>query len=365
MAGALPTALAGAVYNAAGLSVLRFFIGILGATFVPCQVWSTGFFDKNVVGSSNALIGGWGNAGGGVTYFVMPAILDSLVSRQHLTPHVAWRVTFIVPFILIVATALGMLFFCEDTPTGKWSERHLHQAQIAQQVVATGGPPVMIEQTEAKPSAPVSEKIKDDSSSGEAPHVEAGTVDVIEGYNHEVVVNPSAKEILKIISSPQSLALAFAYFNSFGSELAINSILGSYYLANFSFLGQTGAGQMAASFAIANFIFRPAGGFVGDLLYKYTHGSLWAKKFWIHFVGIAAGIFCIAVGFLDPHNLATMLGLVLAGAFFLEAGNGAAFALVPHVHPHANGEFMNIEGLCTRTDEIQVCCQASLDRLAI
>lgn len=65
--GAIPTALAGTVNSAAGLMVLRFFIGILGGSFVPCQVWSTGFFDKNVVGSANALTGGWGNAGGGIT----------------------------------------------------------------------------------------------------------------------------------------------------------------------------------------------------------------------------------------------------------------------------------------------------------
>jgi NNP family nitrate/nitrite transporter-like MFS transporter len=63
--GAIPTALAGTVNSAAGLMVLRFFIGILGGSFVPCQVWSTGFFDKNVVGSANALTGGWGNSGGG------------------------------------------------------------------------------------------------------------------------------------------------------------------------------------------------------------------------------------------------------------------------------------------------------------
>ena len=65
--GALPTGMAGLVTNATGLCVLRFFVGILGAVFVPCQVWTTGFFDKNVVGSANALAGGWGNAGGGIT----------------------------------------------------------------------------------------------------------------------------------------------------------------------------------------------------------------------------------------------------------------------------------------------------------
>lgn len=59
LAGAIPTAMAGLVKNVGGLIALRFFVGILGGTFVPCQVWSMGFFDKNVVGTSNALIGGW------------------------------------------------------------------------------------------------------------------------------------------------------------------------------------------------------------------------------------------------------------------------------------------------------------------
>lgn len=67
LAGAIPTALAGLVTTPTGIIVLRFFIGVLGASFVPCQVWSTGFFDKNVVGTANGLAGGWGNAGGGIT----------------------------------------------------------------------------------------------------------------------------------------------------------------------------------------------------------------------------------------------------------------------------------------------------------
>lgn len=57
-----------------------FLIGILGGSFVPCQVWrTTAFFDKNVVGTTNALTAGMGNSGGGITYFIMPAVHDSLV----------------------------------------------------------------------------------------------------------------------------------------------------------------------------------------------------------------------------------------------------------------------------------------------
>jgi NNP family nitrate/nitrite transporter-like MFS transporter len=44
--GAIPSGLAGTVTSYEGLLVLRFFIGILGASFVPCLVWTTCFFDK-------------------------------------------------------------------------------------------------------------------------------------------------------------------------------------------------------------------------------------------------------------------------------------------------------------------------------
>ena len=61
--GAIPSGLAGTAHNVQTLYVLRFFIGILGATFVPCQAWTSCFFDKNIVGTANALVGGWGDMG--------------------------------------------------------------------------------------------------------------------------------------------------------------------------------------------------------------------------------------------------------------------------------------------------------------
>lgn len=65
--GAIPTFLAGTAYTKSQLFAVRFFVGILGGSFVPCQVWCTGFFDKRVVGTANAFAAGLGNSGGGVT----------------------------------------------------------------------------------------------------------------------------------------------------------------------------------------------------------------------------------------------------------------------------------------------------------
>jgi NNP family nitrate/nitrite transporter-like MFS transporter len=273
--------------------------------------------------------------------FVMPAIYDSLKKDQGLSSHVAWRVSFIVPFILITAVALGLVLLTDDTPTGKWADRaaavqaghSTHQTVVPttggldEKPATTGS---MSSNDEKKYTAPINGDVE--SATGE--------VQVIDGYQHEVVQKPTFKEGMKVLLSPQTLMLCAGYFNSFGGELAVNSVLGAYYLKNFAYLGQTTSGRWAAMFGLLNIVTRPLGGFIGDLIYKYTGGSLWAKKSWIHFVGVVAGAMLIIIGQLNPHNLDTMIGLIALFAIFLEAGNGANFALVPHIHPHANGKHL-------------------------
>jgi NNP family nitrate/nitrite transporter-like MFS transporter len=270
----------------------------------------------------------------------MPAIYDSLRADRGLSSHVAWRVSFIVPFILITAVALGLLLLTDDTPTGKWADRAAAlQASNSthQSVVPTTGA------IDEKPTTTGSissgdEKKHTTPASGDVESA-TGEVQVIDGYQHEVVQKPSFKEAMKVVLSPQTLMLCFCYFNSFGGELAINSILGAYYLKNFPYLGQTQSGRWAAMFGLLNVVSRPLGGFIADKIYGATGGSLWAKKLWINFVGVIAGVMCIVIGKVNSHDQDTMIGLVALMAIFLEAGNGANFALVPHVHPHANGKF--------------------------
>lgn len=134
------------------------------------------------------------------------------------------------------------------------------------------------------------------------------------------------------------------YACSFGGELAINSVLASYYLKNFPHLGQTNASNYAAVFGFLNFVTRPLGGAVSDVLYNVSGGNLWLKKAWIHVCGLATGLLLIVIGVLDPHQLGTMVGLVVVMAVFHEAGNGANFALLPHVYPYANGVLSGLTG---------------------
>ncbi|RHZ62509.1 hypothetical protein CDV55_105058 [Aspergillus turcosus] len=339
LCGAIPTAMAGLVTSPQGLIALRFFIGILGATFVPCQVWCTGFFDKNVVGTANALAGGFGNAGGGITYFVMPAIYDSLVHSQGLTPHRAWRVAYVVPFIIIVALALSMLFLCDDTPTGKWCQRQGSNPIIQSNIVdlhRSSGSDAPSSTNSALPE-------KKGVSTPQIVDTEAQPVIDISLRNSEVIQKPTFGEALRVIFCLPTLAVALQYACSFGAELAINSILGAYYLKNFPSLGQTKSGRWAAMFGLVNVVFRPAGGFIADLIYRYTK-SVWGKKVWLVCLGVCIGASALAVGLLDPKSEGLMFGLVVLMAFFIAASNGANFAIVPHVHPSANGIVSGIVG---------------------
>lgn len=55
------------------------------------------------------------------------SVFDSFV-RRGLTPHVAWRVSFVtVPFVILAAVGLAILFFSPDTPVGPWKDRHINR----------------------------------------------------------------------------------------------------------------------------------------------------------------------------------------------------------------------------------------------
>ncbi|KAI1817744.1 nitrate transporter [Poronia punctata] len=337
--GAIPLGLAPLVKDAQGLYVSRFFIGVLGGSFVPCQVWCTAFFDKNVVGSANALAGGWGNAGGGITYFIMPAVFNSFAARGYTTGQ-AWRLAFIVPLIIVIITGVSMLAFCPDTPTGKWSERYI----LVEPIDGIAGVSGHVTDKSAVDSSSKSsdsvkeadnEKEKKANYADEAVMSRGEVIDII--IEGETVQKPTLSSALRILSSPQTLFHIVTYLCSFGGELAINSILSAYYVHNFPSISSTYSANVAAIFGFLNFITRPLGGLLSDVLYKATGHSLWAKKGLIVVCGVLTGVLLLVIGRLDPTDLPTMLGLVSLMAVFLEAGNGANFGLVPHVHPHANG----------------------------
>jgi NNP family nitrate/nitrite transporter-like MFS transporter len=57
----------------------------------------------------------------------MPAVFNSLVGLHSMSVRVAWRISFLIPCILLLAVGLAVLLLNDDTPTGPWSERQKNQ----------------------------------------------------------------------------------------------------------------------------------------------------------------------------------------------------------------------------------------------
>ncbi|KAL8846390.1 MAG: hypothetical protein Q9221_008503, partial [Calogaya cf. arnoldii] len=268
----------------------------------------------------------------------MPAIFNSLVQKQGLSESKAWRVAFVVPFILITATAIAMILSCPDTPTGRWSsrsrdiQRHLDMRDTFLTTNTTGN-----KQGNASSIDSGNDTVQLNSSKGHGHFADAQAQedDLLTAASWELVEKPTVKNSLGALCTLPTLTLLVVYLCIFGTELSVNSVLGAYYAKNFPDLGQTGSGSWAAMFGLLNAIFRPAGGILADLIYRHT-GSLCGKKTLLHSLGIMLGIFLILIGIDDPNSKSMMFGLMTSLAFFDEAANGACFALVPHVRPTSN-----------------------------
>jgi NNP family nitrate/nitrite transporter-like MFS transporter len=131
-------------------------------------------------------------------------------------------------------------------------------------------------------------------------------------------------------------ALCVAYFASFGSELAVVTILPTFFADTWG-LGPAAAGLAASGFAFMNLVARPGGGILSDLLgsRKRTLSALCA--------GLVAGYLLLAtLGSAWPWALAVVACMVCS--FFVQASEGAVFAIVPLVKKRVSGQIAGITG---------------------
>ncbi len=101
--------------------IFRLAIGAIGASFVITQFHTSVMFAPNVVGTANATVGGWGNAGGGVTQSVMPFIL-ALIVYFGASQVMGWRIAMFVPGVLMLVMAVLYWRLTQDTPEGNIPE---------------------------------------------------------------------------------------------------------------------------------------------------------------------------------------------------------------------------------------------------
>ena len=363
LVGSVPTAFVPLVNNIPGLHAIRFFVGLLGSSFIPCQVWTTVFFDKTIVGTANAFAGGFGNSGGGVAFFMMPAILNDLLKDGY-SQRKSWSYAFVIgPFVILIFVSCLILLFGQDCPEGKWSQRgdvldigvdvrsvdvvsiNAHHPVLSH--ISGAAPPVNRRLSEDKIGA-IDERTSDNSISDNAVDVVKTRVsDVVD--LEQIVENPTWKSFLMVSFHYRTMLVALPYIVTFGGELAIESVLSALYMQRAKIDGlnwnQSKSGSWASMIGLLNVVTRPLGGIISGYLYK-TFKTTRAKKFWLLFCACMQGIFLIWIGFVPSSKLSLhgLIASISVMCVFMEAGNGACFSLVPHINPKNVGIVSGITG---------------------
>lgn len=133
----------------------------------------------------------------------------------------------------------------------------------------------------------------------------------------------------------QVAALNWAYFVTFGSELAVVSMLPLFFMETFE-LDAVKAGLLASGFAFMNLVARPSGGYLSDRMGRKRSLSVLVA-------GLAVGYLLMAQigsGWWIPLAVVS----TMACSFFVQAGEGAVFAMVPLIKRRMTGQIAGMTG---------------------
>ena len=133
----------------------------------------------------------------------------------------------------------------------------------------------------------------------------------------------------------QVAVLNVLYFATFGSELAVVSMLPLFFAETFT-LDPVMAGMVASAYAFMNLMSRPGGGWLSD---KFGRKS----TLLILTAGLAVGYFVMS---LVDSSWPLWLAVVAAMAcsFFVQSGEGAVFAAVPLIKRRLTGQIAGMTG---------------------
>ena len=133
----------------------------------------------------------------------------------------------------------------------------------------------------------------------------------------------------------QVAILDLAYLVTFGSELAVVSMLPLFFKNTFD-LSLVQAGLLASGYAFMNLVSRPSGGFLSDSFGR-------KKSLTLLIGGLATGYFLMS-NITSEWPVALAVAATMACSFFVQAGEGAVFAIVPLVKRRMTGQIAGMAG---------------------
>jgi len=320
------------------LAAARFLLGFVGAGFVIGIRLISEWFPPKQVGFAEGIYGGWGNFGAAAAAVTLPTLAVMFGGDD------GWRYAVALTGVLALVYAFIFYFNVSDTPKGSTYFKPKKAGGIE---VTSKGDFFLYLVMNIPMYAALSLLAWKLSPTGvgllNATTVQAIYMGLFVLYfyqiyhiyqvNKDIFVKPVPK--IHQYKFKQVAVLNFAYLASFGSELAVVSMLPLFFKEIFE-VSIIQAGLMASGFAFMNLISRPWGGLLSDRVGRKLALTICMS-------GIAAGYLVLSFISSDwPIALAVLA--TMGCAFFVNAGCGAVFAVVPLVQRRLTGQIAGMTG---------------------
>lgn len=321
------------------LALFRFLLGFVGAGFVIGIRMVGEWFPARQVGLAEGIYGGWGNFGSAAGAMTLPAMALVFGGED------GWR--YALGLTGVVAGLYGLLYYriARNTPKGStyFKPRRSGGLEVSSKrdlylYLAMNIPMYLALATLAYKLSPAGvELLSWDAIYGLwALLVGLFTIQTRQIWQVNREHLQQGVPELEKYKFRQVAILDLAYFVTFGSELAVVSMLPLFFLETFSGISAVEAGLLASGFAFMNLVSRPTGGYFSDKLGR-------RRSLMLLISGLAVGYLVLSQidsGWWIPLAVIS----TMACSFFVQAGEGAVFAIVPLIKRRMTGQIAGMAG---------------------
>lgn len=335
---ALPCFMFAFANNFTQLAIARFLLGFIGAGFVIGIRMISEWFPAKELGTAEGIYGGWGNFGSAAAAFSLP-VLALAIGEPY-----GWRVA--IALTGVMSIVIGVIYYLGASDTPKGSTYFKPKKSGAMEVTSTGDFWLLL--VMKVPMYATLGLLCWKLSPGGVNMLSNTLVWLIAALltllllldfyktwqvNRHLFDEPVPE--FERYQFKQVAVLNVLYFSTFGSELAVVSMLPMFFAETFS-LGLAQAGMVASSYAFMNLMSRPGGGWISDRCGRKS-------TLMILTMGLAVGYFTVAQ--IDASwSLPMAVVAVMACSFFVQAGEGAVFAAVPLIKRRLTGQIAGMTG---------------------
>ncbi len=316
----------------------RFLLGFIGAGFVIGIRMVSEWFPANELGTAEGIYGGWGNFGSAAAAMLLPSLALFFGGED------GWRYAVAVTGGLSLVFSVIWYVNVRDTPQGS---TYFKPKSSGAMLVTSRNDFYLLILMKLPMYGALALLTWKLSPSGVSLFSEQSAIlvylalfalfiiELIQTYKVNIKVFNSTIPFAQQYKFKQVAVLNVLYFATFGSELAVISMLPLFFAETFA-LDMVFAAMLASTYAFMNLMSRPGGGWLSD---KFGR----KRTLLILTAGLACGYFAMSlISGAWPLALAVLTAMLCS--FFVQAGEGAVFAVVPLIKRSLTGQIAGMTG---------------------